>query len=73
MTTLALVSNINALKYAEKLKFPNNKSLALIITFNLEHWDMTKDTDEPYYAGGPPVIPDSLPGRVLDVPNFRID
>tara|TARA_Y100001970_G_scaffold140787_1_gene173412 strand:- start:6676 stop:7587 length:912 start_codon:yes stop_codon:yes gene_type:complete len=52
------------------LKFPNNKSLALIITFNLEHWDMTKDTDEPYYAGGPPVIPDSLPGRVLDVPNF---
>ena len=52
------------------LVLPENNSLALIITFNLEHWDMTKDTDEPYYAGGPPVIPDSLPGRIFDVPNF---
>ena len=54
----------------QPLVLPNNNSLALIITFNLEHWDMTKDSDEPYYAGGPPVIPDSLPGRVLDVPNY---
>ena len=31
---------------------------------------MLKDTDAPYYAGGPAVIPDPIAGRILDVPNF---
>jgi hypothetical protein len=31
---------------------------------------LTKDTTEPYYAGGPPMLPDSLPGNVADFPNF---
>jgi len=31
---------------------------------------MTKDTDEAYYAGGPPILPDVLPGRIPDFPNF---
>ena len=53
-----------------QLKWPNNKKVALILTLNLEHWDMTKDTDEAYYAGGPPILPDVLPGRVADFPNF---
>ena len=52
------------------LKWPNNARVALIFTVNLEHWDMTKDSTEPYYAGGPPVLPDMLPGNVVDWPNF---
>lgn len=52
------------------LKWPDNKKVALILTLNLEHWDMTKDTDEAYYAGGPPILPDVLPGRIPDFPNF---
>jgi allantoinase len=52
------------------LRFPNGKKLALIMTMNCEYWDLTKDTTEPYYAGGPPMLPDSLPGNVADFPNF---
>lgn len=52
------------------LRFPNGKKLALIMTMNCEYWDLTKETSEPYYAGGPPMLPDSLPGNVADFPNF---
>ena len=52
------------------LKWPDGHKVALILTLNLEYWDMVKDTDEPYYAGGPPILPDVLPGRVADFPNF---
>jgi peptidoglycan/xylan/chitin deacetylase (PgdA/CDA1 family) len=52
------------------LRWPNGARVALIITFNLETWDLTKDTDKAYYAGGPPILPDVLPGRVPDFPNF---
>lgn len=52
------------------LKWPEDNKVALILTLNLEHWDMTKDTDEAYYAGGPPILPDVLPGRIPDFPNF---
>ncbi|PPR79782.1 MAG: hypothetical protein CFH01_00184 [Alphaproteobacteria bacterium MarineAlpha2_Bin1] len=52
------------------LKWPNNARVALILTINLEHWDMIKDTKDPYYAGGPPVLPDMLPGNVVDWPNY---
>jgi len=52
------------------LKWPNGARLALIVTLNLEYWDLVKDTDGPYYAGGPPVLPDPLPGNVADFPNF---
>ena len=53
-----------------KLTLPNNCKIALIVTLNLEHWDMTKDSDKPYYAGGPAILPDALPGNVPDFPNF---
>ena len=53
-----------------QLKWPDDKKVALILTLNLEHWDMTKDTDEGYYAGGPAILPDILPGRIPDFPNF---
>lgn len=52
------------------LKWPNGARVALIMTFNLETWDLVKDTDKPYYAGGPAVLPDLLPGNVEDLPNF---
>lgn len=52
------------------LKWPNGARVALIITFNLETWDLIKDTDKPYYAGGPAILPDVLPGNVPDFPNF---
>jgi peptidoglycan/xylan/chitin deacetylase (PgdA/CDA1 family) len=54
----------------QPLRWPNGARVALILTFNLETWDLTKDTDRPYYAGGPPILPDVLPGRVPDFPNY---
>lgn len=52
------------------LKWPDGARVALILTFNLETWDLTKDTDKPYYAGGPSILPDILPGNTPDFPNF---
>ena len=52
------------------LRWPNGARVALILTINLEHWDMVKDSDEPYYAGGPPILPDPMPGNVVDWPNY---
>lgn len=54
----------------QPLKWPNDARVALILTFNLETWDLIKDTDKPYYAGGPAILPDTLPGNVPDFPNF---
>ncbi len=53
-----------------RLEWPGGARVALILTFNLETWDLTKDTDRAYYAGGPPILPDVLPGRVPDFPNY---
>jgi len=52
------------------LRWPDGARVALMVTINLEYWDLVKDTPEPYYAGGPPVLPDPLPGNVPDFPNF---
>lgn len=52
------------------LLWPGGARVALIVTINLEYWDLLKDSDAPYYAGGPPVIPDPMPGNVPDFPNF---
>lgn len=52
------------------LRWPDGHRVALIITINLETWDLVKDTDRPYYAGGPPILPDVLPGNVPDFPNY---
>lgn len=52
------------------LQWPNGAKLALIVSLNLEHWDMVKETDTPYYAGGPAILPNSLPGNVADFPNY---
>jgi peptidoglycan/xylan/chitin deacetylase (PgdA/CDA1 family) len=52
------------------LHWPEGKTVALVFTFNLETWDLVKDTDRPYYAGGPPILPDVLPGNIPDYPNY---
>ncbi len=52
------------------LKWPNGKRLAMIITINCEFWDLLKDSKETYYAGGPQMLPDPLPGNVSDFSNF---
>ena len=54
----------------QRLCWPNGARLALILTFNLEYWDLTKDSEGPYYAGGPAILPDPLPGNVPDYPNY---
>lgn len=53
-----------------RLTWPNDARVALVLTFNLETWDLTKPTDKPYYAGGPAILPDVLPGDTPDYPNF---
>lgn len=52
------------------ISLPGNAKVCLIVTLNLEHWDMVKDTTEPYYAGGPAILPDALAGNIPDFPNF---
>ena len=52
------------------LTWPGGKTVALVFTFNLETWDLTKDHDKPYYAGGPAILPDGLPANVPDFPNY---
>jgi len=54
----------------QPLVWPNGKRLVVQVTLNLEYWDRLKEGDEPYYAGGPPALPDPMPGNVLDVPNY---
>jgi len=56
--------------HRKPLKWPNGARLALMVTFNLEYWDLVKDSAESYYAGGPAILPDPLPGNVPDFPNY---
>lgn len=60
----------SAIPFRGPLKWPGDAKLALIVTLNMEYWDLVKDTRRPYYAGGPPILPDVLPGNTPDFPNF---
>jgi allantoinase len=51
-------------------QWPGGNRVALILTINLETWDLVKDTDQPYYAGGPALLPNTLAGRIPDYPNY---
>lgn len=53
-----------------RLAWPGGKRVALLVTINLEYWDMTKPDPAPYYAGGPAILQDPLPGNVPDIPNY---
>ena len=52
------------------LKWPNGARIAVMLTLNMEYWDLVKDTDAPYYPGGPSILPDPLPGNIADLPNY---
>ncbi len=52
------------------LRWPNGKRHGLMLTTNLEYWDAMKDTNKPYYPGGPGIVGGDLPGNVYDNPNF---
>ena len=54
----------------QPLKWPGGARVALLVTFNLEYWDLVRDTEDAYYAGGPAILPDPLPGNVADIPNY---
>ncbi len=56
--------------HRKPLRWPNGKRLAVIITINLEHWEMIKASPEPHYAGGPPILLDPVPSNIADFPNF---
>ena len=60
----------SAIPFRGALKWPNDARIALLMTLNLEYWDLIKETDAPYYAGGPPILPDLLPGNTPDFPNY---
>ncbi|MBI4258330.1 MAG: polysaccharide deacetylase family protein [Thaumarchaeota archaeon] len=48
------------------LKWPNNAKVAVIVTVNLETWNL-----QPRSNGGPPIIgSEMLPPQAADVPNF---
>lgn len=51
------------------LKWPDGKRLAIMLTTNLEYWDPVRDSDAPYYPGGPSIVGGNLPGNVYDNPN----
>ena len=51
------------------LKWPNGKRLALMITINLEYWELTQDHDGPYFRGGPSINERLLPARIPDFNN----
>lgn len=56
--------------HRKPLKWPNGKRLALMITTNFEYWDPVKDSNKPYYPGGPGIVGGDLPGNVYDNPNY---
>ena len=59
-----------ALPDRKNLRWPGDKRLAVIITINLEYWELTRDQKEPLYPGGPASIPFPLPGDVPDYVNW---
>ena len=54
----------------KKLRWPNGARLAVILTINLEFWELTRDQTEPLYPGGPASIPHPVPGNVPDYVNW---
>ena len=58
------------LPHRKKLRWPNGARLAVILTINLEFWELTRDQTEPLYPGGPASIPHPVPGNVPDYVNW---
>ena len=62
--------DFTALPDRKKLNWPGGKRLAVIVTINLEYWELTRDQTEPLYPGGPATIPFPLPGNIPDFVNW---
>jgi allantoinase len=58
------------LPHRPRLRWPDGKRLAVILTTNFEYWDMVKDTDRVIYPGGPGIVGGTLTGRIYDNPNW---
>lgn len=56
--------------HRKPLVWPNGKSLAVIVTTNLEYWDRVRDDPTPFYPGGPGIVGGTIPGNVYDNPNW---
>lgn len=52
------------------LHWPDGKRLAVMLTTNLEYWDTVRESEAPYYPGGPGIVGGTLPGNVYDNPNY---
>lgn len=52
------------------LRWPHGARVALIFTINIEFWEMTRESTDPLYPGGPATIPHVLPGNVPDYANW---
>jgi peptidoglycan/xylan/chitin deacetylase (PgdA/CDA1 family) len=53
------------------LRFPNGAKIALIVTINLEYWELVRPGQkEPMFPGGPATIPHALPGDTWDSANW---
>ena len=57
------------LPHRKKLRWPNGARLAVLLTINLEFWELTRNQTEPLYPGGPASIPYPVPGNVPDYVN----
>ncbi len=53
----------------KRLTWPDGKRLALMISLNLEYWELTQDREGPYFAGGPSINERLLPARTPDFNN----
>ena len=53
------------------LRWPEGKRLALIVTVNLEYWDLLKESTAAYYAGGPAILPTCCRGTFRTSPTSR--
>ena len=58
------------LPHRKKLRWPNGARLAVLLTINLEFWELTRNQTEPLYPGGPASIPHPVPGNVPDYVNW---
>jgi peptidoglycan/xylan/chitin deacetylase (PgdA/CDA1 family) len=51
-------------------RWPGGNHLAVVLTVNLESWDLVKPTSDRLYAGGPGILPEPLPADIPDWPNY---
>ena len=51
----AMLYDFVPLPERKPLRWPNGKRLALLVTLNLEYWELTQDHDGPYFPGGPSI------------------